>query len=211
MEVPGDKPWYVQLFEAAVSALTKERLKAAGADSRFVTVSGDFSWTGHDSVAEAAARVGTLRAACEAAVSDPDLAASDIDGDGDQDTKCNWGLQKVAAAVGCLRFHGKRANEIHALCLSEPLEFRPLTTERAIEAAKQGGLVVASLPNPAGSGHVAAVYPSSGGESGSLGGLVVPMVANVGKPPNGVVKASKAFPVARYRDIHWFLWARSLE
>ena len=206
---PEPKPWYVELAKFLLGKLTEARLRDGGAEGRVFTMSFETDWTGHSNSEERLARAAALRAACDAALNDPSLAASDIDGDGDLDTKCNWGLQRIAAELGCLEFSGKRANEIHAMCLSKPLDYDSLSPERAVEAAKAGGLVVASLPNPAGSGHVAVVYPTSSGFSGTLN-RPVPMVANIGKPPNGVVPASKGFPVARYGEICWFLWRRSM-
>ncbi len=209
MDSQEPKPWYINLLEFIASKLTESKLKDSGVDGRTVTMSKQFDWTGFDATGEDMARAAVLKMACEAALADKYLEASDIDGDGDLDTKCNFGLQQIAGKVGCSRFNGKRANDIHAMCLSDPGEFENLLPDRAILAAKRGGLVVASLPNPSGSGHVAVVYPTSGGESASLG-RVVPMVANIGKFPNGVKAASAAFPVKRFDEICWFLWKPSL-
>ena len=133
-------------------------------------------------------RVERLKDICFEVLADPSLEQ-----DGDF-TFCNRGNARIANAMGC--------KEISRFMLAaEQIEFakgsdkfRIGTGQEATDHAKKGGYAFAGKVYPK-SAHVAAVYPTDTKFSGSWG-VDVPMLANIGKSPNAVMKTSRCFPVA---------------
>ena len=113
--------------------------------------------------------------ACIAAVKDPDLKASDLDGDGDLETKCNWGVKQICEEMGYKAFDGKTANQIYSLLEVDP-EWHLAGPGVCNKKLEEGAIAIAALEdNP--SGHVAMIYPGSLGSSGKWQTEKGPMVA----------------------------------
>lgn len=154
--------------------------------------------SGFDKQAEEAERKAALDSLCTDLVTDPLLASRDVTGDGKAETFCNRAVQRAACAFGCRDFGAEGdpvlANEMVLRLQGGLPGWRQDTAERAAGHAMRGGLAIAAKAYAV-HGHVAVVAPEPCQESGSWGKFV-PMVANVGKPPNGIKKTSAAFPVA---------------
>lgn len=143
--------------------------------------------TGYNTEAERMANREKLRVACFAITADPTLKMKP-----DGTTFCNFGVQRVAAVMGCNSLRGLMANDMWYF-MSNPLNgFSKDSGMRASIHAVRGGLAIAAKryhPH----GHVAVVAPEACQLSGSWGRLV-PLCANVGRK-NGIMKVSEAFPV----------------
>lgn len=139
-----------------------------------------------------------LKDLCHHVVSSPEFEAHD------GLTFCSAAVHYITHELGCLAFGpSDNANRIVDIMRSNADEWEPLDAAGAIERAQRGKLVVAgkwALPH----GHVVACYPMCGQFSGSWG-HEVPLVAHVGKAPNGVKKTSEAFPVAE-GEPEYFAW-----
>ncbi len=155
----------------------------------------------------------TLKAACDAALSNPAFKPSD------GVTHCNQAAISIANAMGCHELDGLLADDqykvigknesgcwksvkpfeatIHAL--GNQLAVAILPSYRIIE-----GLDDNDKPIYAKHGHIAVVYPLGMQWSGRLM-HDVPMLANVGRTV-GVMKASMAFPVAS-GDAYYYAWS----
>jgi hypothetical protein len=136
-------------------------------------------------------------------------------------TKCNWGLNHIALGMDCLDFDGlapgigdkdalnatcmvRRARE---LCMSKPQEWREDSWERAVAHAMKGGLAFIGEEAQPGEahGHVATVAPRPMQRSPSWM-TDVPVVANVGKPPNAYKLLSACWRREAQPMLHCFLW-----
>lgn len=152
---------------------------------------------------------------CERAVSRKDFNADPLPG-GHWVTKCNWGAQFIATGFGCHDLDGKNATEMFAAMLASALAnperdvakgWREDSEDRAVKHALNGGLAFMSMPKPSVNehGHIAAVAPMAM-EASTSWGRKVPMLANVGLPPNGIKRASQCFLIAHQPILKCFLW-----
>ena len=127
--------------------------------------------------------------------------------DGVLRTKCNFGVAHIAARMGCYDLSGLTANQmLHKLSMGVP-GWREDEWQRATLHAMRGGLAVIGWPHPdpKGHGHVVTVSPLEAQTSGTWG-CAVPMVANIGKPPNDFKRLSGAFLLEHRPDLRCFLW-----
>ena len=106
----------------------------------------------------------------------PEYRKKDVDGDGKDDTLCNWFVNRVAQHVGCDELKGLLANQIVELLGQSWIL---LDQDEAQEQANSGHLVIAGWANPAGHGHVALVIPGKISWSRQFGDDV-PNGANAG-------------------------------
>jgi len=139
--------------------------------------------------------------ACLFAVQDPDLIASDINGDGHKQTKCNFGVQQICEAIGYYGFKGKTANQIYSLLIVDSGWIRSRAAV-CMDKLKKGKAIAIAAYEDEPHGHVAMMYPGDFGESGKWESQDVPLVANIGKK-NGVMFANYAFgqePAYFYRS-----------
>lgn len=130
---------------------------------------------------------------------------------GKWETKCNFGLIHVANGLECHDLDGLNATKMVRraadLCLSNPEDWREDSWARAAIHANKGGFAFIGREAPAGEahGHVASVAPKAMEKSGSWD-MLVPFLANVGRPPNDVKKASACFFKDDIPALRCFLW-----
>jgi hypothetical protein len=136
------------------------------------------------------------------------LFEADLLPDGTWQTKCNFGLEYIANRLGCHDFDGRTATEI-VLYASE---LRMASTsgwitgdwDGGVACAMKGGLAFLGITAPKGQhGHVATIAPKPMRKSPSWG-VLVPWLANIGKPPNAVKLASACFLTAQRPSIRCF-------
>ena len=196
------KGWLEWGLDLLFGFLADKTAEPSGSDVLRVGFHKEISSTGYSVDKERERKVSNLKALCEEVVNDPDMLPSDVDGDGDLDTKCNWANARVAVGMGCtIILRGMRATSQIAMARGSS-RFRIGTAEEAIAHARDGGYGFAGR-DYSDSSHVAAIYPASGVFSGSWG-ILTPMLANVGKH-NGIMGASKAFTVSSPPP-EYFLW-----
>ena len=127
-------------------------------------------------------------------------------------TKCNVGLQHVAAGMGCHDCDGRNAQQIiaylSALSAAPGALWRLGTFDSAVAHAQRGRLAVIGydVPMP-GEQHchvvsVAARPP----QWSSLWNAMEPICANVGKPPNDFKRLSDCFLLAERPMLKVLLW-----
>ena len=148
-----------------------------------------------------------LKAACDAALADPELAAErDIAGNIIA-THCNLGAQKIANAMGCHDLDDKMADQQYMTMSADVTgRWSSLSDVEAANCAQSGILVLAAMSSAKlreKHGHIAVLYPAPREFSGSLMSLV-PMVANIGKE-NKVMRVTQAFPIA-YGEPDYYAW-----
>jgi len=187
------------LFKTAAEWLAKPPT----ADGFRVGASHRIGWTGANMQEQEAAMAERLRAVCEKAVHDPDLFPSDVDGDGDLDTKCNFGVNRICREfAGITYLGGMRANEMLEFlkCHGDWRHIPQNQPQLAMSHANKGRLAIAAIyAEPC--GHVAVVCPGEGSFS-SKWGWKVPFVANVGPESKmGIIGANWAFGAPP----EWFL------
>lgn len=170
-------------------ASTSERI-----DGRSVTMHKEISWTGYSKSGERMQNIERLKAVCIKVVSDPDLVKHDVDGDGKKDTLCNWGNADVANEMGCREISRSMKAAAQIRHAQNSPKFRKGAGEEAAAHARNGGYGFAGKIYED-EAHVAAFYPGPMGISGTWGR--VPMLANVGQPPNGIKKSSDSFYVSK--------------
>ena len=155
-----------------------------------------------------------LADACKRVVSDPKLAPQYDKKTGKLTaTHCNRAALLVAQAMGCAEFDRPAgsdpllADKMIALMASNSSgRWRKVSGADATIHALGGGLAFAAKTSAelgAAHGHIAAVWPVGRQRSDSWR-TDVPVLANVGKD-NGMMRASKAFPVAR-GEPPYFAW-----
>ena len=144
-----------------------------------------------------------LKEICDEVIADQSLRPAN------GQTFCNFGAERIAAAMGCDELNGYMADEQYQIMDSNASGcWAKVTGSEATLHALDGGLAFAALPSHRlheAHGHIAAVYPAGMQYSGSLG-RDVPMVANVGKM-DAEEKASAAFPVAE-GEPDYFTWTK---
>lgn len=194
--------WWEHLRDWLAGQATKLDLAQLGVSGPMATVSAEISRTGYSTEAERAAARAKLQGLCLELVSDPALRMQDVTGDGIPDTQCSAAVRRACERYGFFGFAGLRANMIVSRLKSGTARgWRPAPAARAIEHALRGGLGIAGKEYQP-SGHVAVIAPEPGRLSGSWG-KIVPVVANVGKPPNRIMVASEAFPVSQGEPGYW--------
>jgi len=154
--------------------------------------------SGYDRQVDIATAVATLTRLQQEAVALFPAAGSE--------TYCNTGLQHVAKRLGCHDLDGLVATEMVRRAAALP-GWRQDTWERAVRHAQQGGLAFLGLEGYP-HGHVASVAALPMEQSGTWG-CSVPILANVGKPPNGFKRASQCFLLVERPLIKTFLWGDS--
>lgn len=126
-------------------------------------------------------------------------------------TFCNSGLIHVAHGLGINDFDGLMANQIIDkaldLCRQPDSKWREDTWERGTVTAMKGGFAFLGHKHE-GHGHVATIAPRLMQMSPSWG-VMVPCLANVGKPINDFKLASACFLQADIPEIKCFV--RTLE
>lgn len=139
-----------------------------------------------------------LKEACDAILADQSLqpvkdAAGNI-----LETHCNFGAERVAAALGCIELNGLMADQQYAVMKENATgRWTQVNGSQATQHALAGALVFAAASSAMlheKHGHIAACYPAPAEFSGSLDRFV-PILANIGKEDH-VEKESMAFPVA---------------
>lgn len=147
-----------------------------------------------------------LKAACDAAMVNPKLQPEKVKGKVVR-THCNEAAIAIAGAMGCQELAYRNADEQYQIMNSNATRrWKKVTGQEATIHALGGGLAFAALPSQRlgeAHGHIAAVYPVGMQASESLK-KDVPLVANVGGT-NGLVRVSKAFPVAK-GEPDYFVW-----
>lgn len=183
--------WLDKCLEVMAGAFVKDKLAEMGATP------GDPSFTlsvglpsGYSVDAERAEAVAKLETLCHELISDPALMSRDITNDGIPETFCNRAVIRAAQRYGCYALDGLSANAITAI-LPITSGWQLTSQDRATQHAQRGGLAVAAK-SYVGHGHVAVIAPRPMELSGSWR-HTVPMVANVGRPPNRIKKTSEAF------------------
>lgn len=192
--MPNPKPWYEYLLEYLAGASTEQTLKKSGA-----TPLGTFSMplgSGYNRAADINARIEALRTLCQRLITDPRYIAHDITGDGRPETFCNFAAAEAANAYGCHDLDGLNADMQLLRLQGQPFGWTIGTGTRAAAHALLGGLAFAAKSYPGEHGHITLIAPEPPEMSGSWG-IMVPIVAHVGKPPNAIKKVSGAFPVAK--------------
>lgn len=154
--------------------------------------------SGYDRTEDERMKAEELDNLCHELIADPALWAHDITGDGKPETFCSQAVRRAANRYGCSDF-GAELDPITANMICDRLAgglpgWRQDTGDRAAAHALKGGLAIAAKAYEP-HGHVAVVAPRAMQHSGSWG-KDVPVLANVGKPPNRFEKVSEAFPVA---------------
>ncbi len=96
------------------------------------------------------------------------------------ETYCNLFTSSIAAAFGYDRFTGLNANQMHALISNPANGWIKIDGAIAQSHANAGSLVIASMNNPDGHGHVCVIAPGKMEFSGSFN-KPVPKCVNVGK------------------------------
>jgi len=131
-----------------------------------------------------------------------ELKTADVDGDGINETFCNFAVQRVCNKVaGYTKLSGMLANEMFDFMI-ESEEWELVPTSEASKWAKLGRIVVA-IKHYKRHCHTASIYPTESQYSGSWQ-KDVPMCANVGGT-NGVMKVSEAFPVKDGEPFYFIL------
>lgn len=162
--------------------------------------------SGYDKLHEQRQRIKKLREACLFVITVDKFMSRDVTGDKKPETFCNIAARYIAEAMGCKIFdEGMMANRMHT-AMENSDEFAYVDAERAAELAQKGCLVVASRRGDP-HGHIAACYPSPPDFSGSWA-KKVPIVAHVGRPPNGLKKCSGSFSV-KDGEPTYFFWKPS--
>ena len=165
-----------------------------------IAVSRELRRTGYNVEAERKENRETLKALCESVVSNPDYKET-VDEDGKKRTWCNRAFSDICEQFkGLGVFKNLKANTIHTLLGTLPgwePERNPVRVHKHVE---RGGLAAAALPGDK-HGHVVAVGPGPLVFSGNFGSSV-PLVAHVGKAPNGIKGANYAF----MKMPDWFLY-----
>lgn len=163
--------------------------------------------SGYDKLHQQRKQLKRLRDACIEVVSGKAYLSRDVTGDGKPETFCNKAVQYVAEAMGCGLFMGDLlANQMHEL-MNSHTEFDSVSGQDAVRLANKGCLVIASR-KAQGHGHVSVVFPGPMEFSASLQ-KDVPLVAHVGKPPNGIKRMSLAFNVGDGVEPEYFWWRPS--
>lgn len=206
----AEKSWLETVLDFIYGSAVDHAAIPDGVDGRSFSMHKEISWTGYSKSGERMDNIEKLKAVCIRVVTDPDLVKHDVDGDGKKDTLCNWGNADVAQEMGCkdIKRTMKAAAQIRHAGNSD--KFRLGTGEEAAAHARNGGYAFAGKIY-SDEAHVAALYPGPMGISGTWGR--VPMVANVGQPPNGIKKSSDSFYVSRgepeyflYKKDGWLNW-----
>jgi hypothetical protein len=122
-------------------------------------------------------------------------------------TKCNLGAAHVARAVGCSDLDGLTADQDAQQLLMRP-GWRADTWERGVRHAMRGGLALLVWDNPLGHGHIATIAPRQMEPSPTWGPLV-PILANVGEPPNDFKLASACFRHDIWPDVKCLIWGET--
>ena len=126
------------------------------------------------------------------------------------DTYCNFGVQSLMRrGYDYYALDGLTANQIHDYLASHPKEWAKVSSEEAVNGAMQGRCVIAAKKYEK-HGHVAGVAPVPALFSGSWN-KYVPVVCNIGKRPNGYMKASLAFPVDDGEPDYFFFYDKLRE
>jgi len=121
----------------------------------------------------------------------------------DGKTFCNQAVQEDAKASGCDIFDGMLANDMVKTAFSNEEFTVERNISRVIEHVENGGFAFAGKEYHD-HGHVASIFPFASIFS-SAWDKRVPMVAHVGKPPNGVKGANFSFSIAQGEPFY-FLW-----
>lgn len=209
--LPPPKTLVDYLLELLASLFTSQHLAAAGAGPDAlrgsVTTIMDLP-SGFDQAAETAAAVSRLESLQAEAIA---LFPADPLPGGHWRTKCNFGLMHQADGLGCRDLDGLNATcivrHVAQLCLVTGSGWSEGTPERGIRHASRGGFGFQGIEAPPGEdhGHVAGIAPRPGAMSPSWG-ILEPILANVGKPPNGFKLASACFLESERPAIRTFLW-----
>lgn len=195
--------WWTSLW----NLIHLEGAKRLGTPEGGVGFSREISWTGYDVEAEQMANAKRLQNLCDEAVNNHALDA-EPDGDGGLKTKCNLGVRFICEGMGCKAFGPRDTANAMLSLMGRGNGWSPLPLERVAEVALRGALVVIGAydePN----GHVAVAYPLPAQDSGTWG-MKVPVVANIGMPPNKVKRVSQSFLLAQKALLKAFLWEDSL-
>ena len=125
---------------------------------------------------------------------------------GEYETYCNLALFEIMRGMGCPDFEYRMASEIVKDVLAGEIKgWSVCSWARAVDVARLGNVAVMGWANPdgAGHGHVASLAPKPIQKSPSWG-VDVPILANVGRPPNGLRLASACFKETQRTSLHCF-------
>jgi len=102
-------------------------------------------------------------------------------------TFCNKFVMDVCTSLGYTKLQGLRANDMHRLMVSESnkdngdfIRLPQMGLYDKINDVIETPVIIASKPNPTGSGHVCILLPGQFNFSGKLG-HEVPVCANIGR------------------------------
>lgn len=181
------------LIKAAGSILTSQDLQAAGATPAEALAGPAVSMTlgsAYSIDEDRAAHVAKLLGLCEEAVRNPCWEAHD------GKTYCNRAADFIAEGMGHKFWPGLLADDMLRDMRSNPLIWRQENDlGRLWKHSLRGALSFVGVEEEP-HGHLTAIAPLPMQTSGSWGGLV-PVVAHVGIAPNGLVRISKAYDVAK--------------
>lgn len=151
----------------------------------------------------------TIKEICTKVLADPNLQPEKDERGWIKKTKCNIAARMIAQELGCTEFDNKNltAEDMGQIMIkNESGKWEQAGGAKATAHALAGGLGFAFMSKALLAdehAHIAAVYPSPEGFSGSLG-KTVPMVCNVGKV-NKEEPSSQAFPVSK-GEADYYIW-----
>jgi hypothetical protein len=208
MSETKEKSWTDWIFELLAGALTSRELEADGATpaeaAAAATVAMGVDETGYSVLADRAAAAEKLELAQREAMA---LYPADPLPGGKWRTKCNLGAAHVARALGCSDLDGLTADQDAEQLLSRT-GWRADTWARGVKHAQRGGLALLVWDNPLGHGHIATIAPRAMEPSPSFG-LPVPVLANVGEPPNDFKLASACFRHDIWPEVKCLTWGET--
>ena len=165
-----------------------------------------FSQTGYSVDDTRKANVDRLIKLCTHAVFSPDWVSHDITGDDIPETFCNRAVRYIADGCGYKGFAPTdSANMQIAKMAKDTSSCEEIPWADASRYALKGALVVIGVSVDGGHGHVTVVHPSEMQDSSTYQ-CKVPIVAHVGKPPNGVMRMSGAYSAALRPKLRAFLF-----
>jgi hypothetical protein len=123
-------------------------------------------------------------------------------------TFCNRSVRYICQGCGYNGFgQNDLANDILQK-LKEAEDWEEIPLKMVSKCSQQGELVVLGVVEQP-HGHVVVGYPSPEQES-STWGILVPLVAHVGKSPNGIMRLSEAFSADKKGKVKAYRWEGSV-
>lgn len=151
--------------------------------------------SGYNTAMDRAERKQRLKDICITVLADPDMVQEGAV------TWCNRGNGIIAAHMGCFEITEFMLAKEQIEEARGSSKFIQGTAEEAAAHAKEGGYGFAGRIYED-SAHVDAIYPTDTKHSGSWD-KQVPLVAHIGRAPNGIMRASEAFPVSEPEPVYF--------